>query len=271
MCLIVFAYGVHPAYRLMLAGNRDEFYERPSAPLDFWADAPGVLGGRDLKGGGTWMGVDIRGRWAAVTNYRDPARIKPDAASRGHLIRDYLQGSRGAESYSKALRLRQGRYNGYNLLLGDRQAVYYSSNCGVPATRLSPGIYGLSNHLLDTPWPKIKTAKRLLGPWFEGRNDMNLDAVFNLLKDDHPAPDHLLPDTGIGPAWERLLSPVFIRSSHYGTRSSTILRISRAGQVEVAERTYDPSGETLVESDLRRFTFPIEEKIREMRRPSSPS
>ncbi len=159
MCLIVFAWRQHPDFPLIVAANRDEFYERPTLAADFWADHPEVLGGRDLKEMGTWLGITRKGRFAALTNYRDPLHVRADAPSRGWLVRDFLTGERGAEDYLARLRDRGAAYNGFSLILGDAAGLYYYSNRGEegPAA-LAPGVYGLSNHLLDTPWPKVRRA-----------------------------------------------------------------------------------------------------------------
>lgn len=255
MCLVVFAYDLHPEFLLALAGNRDEFYDRPSAPLDYWTDNPNLLGGRDLKGGGTWMAVGSDARWGAVTNYRDPASLRTDALSRGALIKDYLEGEKPTETYLHDLGQRGRLFNGYNLLLGDRRHVYYASNFGAPARRLPPGLYGLSNHLLDTPWPKVERAKRRLGPWLRGGIDLSFEEIFQRLEDSTPAPDEQLPDTGVGLALERLLSPMFIESDSYGTRSSTVFLLSRDGRVQVAEKTHPCGEHRPAEASIRCFSI----------------
>ena len=244
MCLILFAYRVHPDHPLVLAANRDEFYDRPTAPLDFWEDLPGVLAGRDLKGRGTWMGVDTAGRWAAITNFRDPANLKADAPSRGRLVTDYLSGSRPPRRYLEQLRPQSRRYNGFNLLVGDRSEVFWFSNRDGRIQRLRPGLYGLSNHLLDTPWPKVAKGKRRLRRLAAKRGPIPSDAVFDLLADPTPAPDRDLPATGVSLGWERQLSPLFITSPAYGTRSSTLLLTGHDGSLQMTERTFgsDPPG-----------------------------
>ena len=161
MCLIVFAYNVHPSYRLILAANRDEFYERPSAPADFWEDQPHVLAGRDLKEGGTWLGVTKKGKFAAITNYRDPASWKNNAPSRGGLVSSYLCGNQSTGEYLDKISRQAQLYNGYNLIVGDRHEIFAYSNRG-EKQKLETGIYGLSNHLLNSSWPKVFRGKKLL-------------------------------------------------------------------------------------------------------------
>lgn len=247
MCLISVAWRAHPAYRLVVAANRDELYARPTVPAGWWPDAPDVLAGRDLQGRGTWMGVTRAGRFAAVTNFRDPAFAQlPDAPSRGALVADFLQGAEGAEAYALALAARAGEYNGFNLLVGDDDGLFYLSNRAPGVRRLEPGIYGLSNHLLDTPWPKVVRARRAMAEalaavgqtangWHSG--------LWEMLGDRVVAADDDLPDTGVGATFERMLSPPFIRSDAYGTRASTVLTVSSEGAVHLAERSIRPGEE----------------------------
>jgi uncharacterized protein with NRDE domain len=242
MCLIVLAYRQHPAWRLILAANRDEFYARPTTPMTHWEDAPAVLAGRDLTGGGTWFGITRGGRFAAVTNYRDPADVLEHAQSRGLLVSEFVRHGRAPRDYLQELRLSAHRYNGFSLLLGAGDELYYFCNRENILRALEPGVYGLSNHLLDTPWPKVERAKRGL------KRLIDVDAVdtehlLALLADDTRPDDALLPDTGVGLTWERLLSPVHIRSPAYGTRSSTVLLLAEDGRVSVTERQY-PDGRT---------------------------
>lgn len=256
MCLIVFAYDVHPAYRLILAANRDEFYERPSSAADFWTDHPRVLAGRDLKNGGTWLGVTRDGKVGAVTNYRDPSSLKSGAPSRGRLVSDYLTGKHTIEHYLKKISDQAGQYNGFNLLAGHDKALFVFSSRG-RMQKLQPGLYGLSNHLLDTPWPKIKRAKKMLKAAMEEKGAALEEALFALLADRRVPPDEKLPATGIGLEWERLLSTIFIESPIYGTRSSTILLIGKNRRIRFAERVFDGRKEPWLES---RFSFIMEGK-----------
>jgi uncharacterized protein with NRDE domain len=242
MCLIAFALDAHPAYRLVVAANRDEFYARPTAPAAWWADAPDVLAGRDLREGGTWMGVTRAGRFAAVTNYRDPGLFqKPDAPSRGALVADFLRGSADAESYAHDLARRAAEYNGFNLLVGDDDGLYYVSNRTEGVRRLEPGVYGLSNALLDTPWPKVVRAKAAMKDALAAAEGDAFDApLWEVLADRVIAADDALPDTGVGAERERLLSPPFIRTDVYGTRASSVLTIARDGEVRLVERSVVP-------------------------------
>lgn len=242
MCLIAFAVDAHPAWRLVVAANRDEFHGRPAAPADWWADAPDVLAGRDLREGGTWMGVTRAGRFAAVTNYRDPGLAQiADAPSRGALVADFLRGPVEAEAYADALAERAARYNGFNLLVGDDAGLFYVSNRAPGVRRLQPGVYGLSNALLDTPWPKTLRAKAALAETLRSsRGDGWESGLWEMLADRVAAVDDALPDTGVGLDRERLLSSPFIAGDVYGTRASTVLTLSRDGEVRFVERSVTP-------------------------------
>jgi uncharacterized protein with NRDE domain len=255
MCLILFAYNAHPAYRLILAANRDEFYERPSTPADFWVRYPHILAGMDLKEKGTWLGVTTTGKFAAITNYRDPDSWKTDAPSRGKLVSRYLTGSYNPEKYLKSVSKKAHVYNGFNILLGDAEDLFVYSNRG-EIQKLSAGIYGLSNRLLDTPWPKVKRGKKLLEAALNKKGDDLEESLFALLADRRVPPDDELPQTGVGLEWERLLSPMFITSPVYGTRSSTILLIGKNRRVKFVEKVYNGEPEPRVTS---RFSF-LQEK-----------
>ncbi|HEX2208992.1 MAG TPA: NRDE family protein, partial [Longimicrobium sp.] len=200
MCLIALALDGHPAYRLVMAANRDEFYARPTAPAEWWSDAPDVLAGRDLREGGTWMGVTRAGRVAAVTNYRDPELAQLQGApSRGALVADFLRGSADAEAYARGLARRAARYNGFNLLVGDEGGWFYVSNRAEGVRRLEPGVYGLSNALLDTPWPKVVRAKAAMEDALAAAEGDAWDAgLWEMLADRVIAADDSLPDTGVG-------------------------------------------------------------------------
>ncbi|MEW6281621.1 MAG: NRDE family protein [Candidatus Eremiobacterota bacterium] len=248
MCLLLLAFQVHPAYPVVLAANRDEYYERPTAPADWWADRPDVLGGRDLVSGGTWLAVTRSGRFAAVTNYRDPAR-PPGTESRGNLVPGALTGN-----------VPDGDYSGYNLLSGDRDHLDYATNVNGRRCGLPPGVYGLSNGLLDSPWPKVRLGKQRLA----GRLQLDPESLLDVLSDSAPAPDSELPDTGVGLEAERALSPIFVRTPTYGTRCSSVLRIDRKGWVDFLERTFPcqgglgpPPSHPRPGGELRRFRFRI--------------
>jgi len=252
MCLLAFSYDATPTHSLVFAGNRDEFYDRPTAPAAVWEDAPHVLGGRDLKAGGTWMGVTRTGHWGVVTNIREPDAYHPDARSRGALVADYLRDEPPPEQYLEALASEADRYNGFNLLVGTPTSLYYYSNRESGVHAVQPGIHGLSNDRLDTPWPKVERATARLRARLD-QEEPSPEALLELLNDRRPAPEDQLPDTGLGPERERMLSSVFIEGERYGTRASTILLIGRDGTVTFVERTFE-RGEPV---DTRRFTFEV--------------
>jgi len=242
MCLILAAVDSHPQYALVVAANRDEFYDRPTAPAAFWPDHPWILAGRDLKAGGTWLGIDRRGRFAAVTNFRQGTRETDAPRSRGLLVSDYLMGDTDARAQIARAERDAAQYNGFNLLAGDARALHYFSNReGRPRT-LGRGIYGLSNHLLDTAWPKVTASKTALSAALGGSGTALIPNLFGLLADPRQAADEHLPKTGIGLDWERLLSSAFIAAREYGTRSSTVVLVGRDGKMVFAERTFGPDG-----------------------------
>ena len=253
MCLILFSYLTHPAYRLILAANRDEFYDRPTGALAYWPDHPEILAGRDLKGNGTWLGVSRTGKIAAITNYRDPAALMPNAPSRGILIRDYLAGHSSARNYLEAVSQNGQRYNGFNLIAGDMGGLYYTSNRSPGVQQLGRGIYGISNHLIDTAWPKVQRGKTLLLDQFNGRQKINAEKVLDILADRWQPPDAELPETGVGLEWERILAPRFIVSPDYGTRSSSVVLIDQSGQVTFIERTFAKTAKGIKIGETRRF------------------
>lgn len=255
MCLILLAIRKHPGYKLILAANRDEYYERPSEPPHFWEDAPQLLAGRDKVAAGTWLGITRKGRIAAVTNYRDPANVTPDAPSRGRLVSDFLLSDLGTIAYLDPIRRRKERYNGFNLILGQRERLTWYSNRSGKTVPLSPGVYGLSNHLLDTPWPKVVRAKALFEEILSTRKDLNIEPFFELLKDQTVAPDDRLPRTGVPLEWERILSPIFITSPAYGTRSSSLVLIDQEDRVTFLDRTFSGSSEPVTTSE---FHFVLE-------------
>jgi uncharacterized protein with NRDE domain len=241
MCLILLAVDTHPEYALLVAANRDEFYERPTARAAFWDDAPRVLAGRDLRVGGTWLGIHGSGRIAAVTNYRQGEREAEAARSRGRLVADYLTGQGDARAHLGRVEREASLYNGFNLIAGDAEALFYFSNREGRVRRLGPGVYGLSNHLLDSPWPKVTAGKSGLSALLPGAGDP-LPGLFALLADSRQAADHLLPTTGVSQEWERLLSAAFIATEGYGTRSSTVVLVGRDRRVVFVERSFGPDG-----------------------------
>ncbi|MQA89094.1 MAG: hypothetical protein GEU90_02485 [Gemmatimonas sp.] len=253
MCLILFAHQIHPDFPLVLAANRDEFHARPTAAAAPWPEAPWVLGGRDLLAGGTWLAICQAGRWAAVTNFREGASAARGERSRGHLVSDYVTDASTPADYLDTALGDEDRYAGYNLLVGDGVEVFWTSNRrqGPPRYRsLPPGIYGVSNHLLDTPWPKVRRGKaelaKLLRPPPGAGPDP--DRLLDLLMDRTLAAEQELPSTGVTAELERALSAAFIQTSDYGTRSSTALLRHRNGTVLFAERQFDSTGRTSGES-----------------------
>ncbi|MGE5624439.1 MAG: NRDE family protein [Bacillota bacterium] len=252
MCLLVFAWKTHPAHALLFAGNRDERHARASAAAGFWDDAPEVLGGRDLEAGGTWLGVTAGGRFAVVTNYREGLDPPKRPRSRGELPAEFLKGGMRPADYLAGLRRRADDYAAFSFLCGDRDELYYFSNRGGEPSQVEPGIHGLSNHLLDTPWPKVSLSKARFGLLLE-QEAFTSDALFRLLYDTTPAADEVLPDTGIGADLERRVSSPFVLHPVYGTRSSSLLRLERDGGLEFAERRFDPAGR---EVETRRFRIP---------------
>lgn len=258
MCLLVFSLRKHPEYPLIFVGNRDEFRDRPAEPARFWSEHPHLLAGRDLEAGGTWLGVTRDGRFATVTNYRDPGERRPDARSRGELAVDYLTGSEPASSYLAALQERADEYNGFNLILGTPGALYYFSNRGVGSVvngestigspgrihELEAGVYGLSNEQLDTPWPKVRRAKSLFHKVM-GEHGPTPEVLLGVLTDRKLAADGDMPSTGLSKEWERALSSIFISGDEYGTRASTVVLFRSDGGVTFVERSFGLKGRVL--------------------------
>lgn len=240
MCLLLFAYKHHPKYSLIVAANRDEFYSRPSAPAQYWQDHPHILAGRDLKELGTWMGITVHGRFAALTNYRDPHLHLSEALSRGHLVADYLYHQQSPHEYLGEVAKKAQQYNGFNLLVGDLQSLWYYGNQQGHIQPIAPGVHGLCNHLLNTPWPKLEKGRQLLTQCLAQETILE-DDLWNILTNREKANDDILPNTGVGLEWERTLSSIFIESPEYGTRSSTILLIGVDGSVKFIERKYHSS------------------------------
>ncbi len=262
MCLILFAYRCHPRYRLILAANRDEFYERPTQPLRFWQNHPHIAAGRDLKQMGTWLGITRQGRLAAITNYRQADSQPSNTPSRGHLVADFLAGNIPAGLYLNQLHKKSHEYNGFNLLVDDSRGLCYYSNRGDSQhLRLNPGIYGLSNRRLNTDWPKVRCGKAGLAAIVENNGEaIDRKKLSELLRDQTTPSDDQLPDTGVGVALERVLAPVFITSPTYGTRSSSILTIGRNGEVDFTEITWHQTKSIPDATDQKRIQFVIEEQ-----------
>lgn len=253
MCLLVLAWRSHARYRLVVAANRDEYHARESAPLGAWPDSPGIVGGRDLQALGAWFAIDARRRFGIVTNFREFGRRRRSAPSRGGLIPAYLSGQAGPGGYLGALEVDAPGYAGFNLLLGDGDALWYASNRADRFAReLPPGIYGLSNEFLDTPWPKLVRVRErftqlLAEPGAEDRK-LLAAALFAALADREPAPPESLRNSDLSPEWARKLSAPFVLDPGYGTRCSTVLTISHDDELAMLERRFDaqgsPTGET---------------------------
>jgi uncharacterized protein with NRDE domain len=240
MCVIFFAFKQHSEYPLVLLANRDEFYERPTAAAHFWQDAPDIYAGRDLVHGGTWLGITKSGRFAAVTNYRDPNALK-GKFSRGDLVSDFLKTNETVEDYLQKTQKSAAQFSGFNLLVGEFnpqiQTLGYYSNREDKVRILAPGIYGLSNHLLDTPWRKVRTGKAALTEVLQN-GALEKDGFFQILNDKTLAGDADLPDTGIGLEREKLLSAIFIETLVYGTRSSSVVVVNKDYEISLDERNF---------------------------------
>lgn len=246
MCLILLAWQAHPDYPLVVAANRDEFHARPAAAAAAWPDAPSVLAGRDLEAGGTWLGITRSGRFAAVTNVREPGSPQ-GACSRGWLTRDFLVGDTDPAGF--AAQIDPAAYSGFNLLVADRKTLAYRSNRNGTGKMLGAGIYGLSNHLLDTPWPKLEAAKEGFRSALPHLPDEK--RFLDLLADKEIVPDERLPATGVSLEWERRLSAIFVRSPQYGTRASTLVFFRRDGSGALIERGFDAEGQVSGEACLK--------------------
>jgi uncharacterized protein with NRDE domain len=253
MCLALIAFAVHPRYRLIVAANRDEYHARPAAASAWWDE--GFLAGRDLRGGGTWLGLDRRGRFALLTNVREPSRHDPTAPSRGAFVPSLLTATE-PPSVSLPAQVRAGAaHNGFNLVAGDSNELLWGSNRAEAPRNLGPGLYGVSNHLLDTPWPKVERTKAAFRHWCRIENDSggadDLTPLLALLHDTARAPDAELPTTGVTLERERLLSPPFIIGTDYGTRCSTVLTITSDGHGHWIERSFDSAGRAIGEVEYR--------------------
>jgi len=254
MCLLVIAWQAHPRYRLIVAANRDEYHERAAAPLGRWAEPPGILAGRDLRAGGTWLGLDRARRFGVVTNFRELQQARPGAPSRGSLIPRFLGGAADAAGFFGELQGAADGYSGFNLLLAERQTLWYGSNRAQPFARsLPPGVYGLSNELLDTPWPKLVRVKSRFQEWLAEPAATGAD-LFALLADRTQAlPTDAAPPApgGLPREWERILSAPFVVHPTYGTRCSTVLMLEADGAVCLAERRFDSAGAAQGETEFR--------------------
>jgi uncharacterized protein with NRDE domain len=240
MCLVLVVWKVHPLYPCVVAANRDEFHARPAAAADWWPDHSQILAGRDSQAGGTWLGLTRAGRFAALTNYRDPEQRRADAPSRGALVTSLLDSGASVAQSLDDLHSVGANYNGFNVIFSDGERLGIYESVRGSGRELAPGIYGLSNHLLDTPWPKVRHAKSRLEAALREMPDTA--PMLALLRDDRPAPDAELPRTGLSIEWERLLSSAFVRAGDYGTRCSTIIRIDTRGRAYFDEWSWDSVG-----------------------------
>ena len=254
MCLIAFAWNAHPDFRLIVAANRDEWHDRPAAPAAWWNDHPDILAGRDMRAGGTWMGVNRKGRFAAVTNFRDPSDKRSMARSRGELVTAFLANDATPERFLSTTKLRSHEYTGFNLIVADTSSIAYFSSLRGEVEILSPGFYALSNHTLNEPWPKVNAAKSALEAVLQAEMPEKACqmAIYDFLSDTETAPDSALPDTGVGLAWERVLSPALIVTPTYGTRTSTILSLANSDEVSFVEHTRAIDGSV---SSIAKFHF----------------
>ena len=243
MCVLLLSLGQHPKYPLVVAANRDEFLARPTQAAGFWQDAPQVLAGRDLLQGGTWLGITRNGRFAALTNFRDPPAKRDDRPSRGHLITAFLRGNETPTAYVGQLATHAHEYNGFSLIVGHGAEFCYYANLEPEPRMLAPGLYGLSNHLLDTPWPKVVRGKQAMADLMSADNGPDAERLFAILADRAPADEAELPGTTVGHERELWLSPLFVSGPEYGTRSSTVLWIGSQGEVTFIERTFQDGPE----------------------------
>lgn len=240
MCLIVVAWRARADLPLVVAANRDEWRERPAEAARWWTDHPDLLAGRDLKAGGTWMGITRTGRFAAVTNFRDPSDQRSTARSRGGLVTEFLLGHESPKAFLASLGARAHEYNGFNLILGDGEGLYYYGSREGTARAIEPGVHGLSNHVLDEPWPKVIRARAAMKQALVDRDPAL--RLFDVLSDSEGAPDEELPDTGVGLELERRLAAPLITGVTYGTRASTVLKVAADGAVHLEERSRDEYG-----------------------------
>ena len=253
MCILFIANDQHPNYPLIIAANRDEFYNRPTKASGYWGDS-NILAGKDLEAGGTWMGITKSGHIAALTNYRDPKNNQDDAPSRGALVSEYLL--KPTPNYSEYLYMNGRKYNGFNLLYGHWQSLSVFGNTTLTSEEIKQGFYGLSNADLNTPWPKLTTGIRQIADYCTSQDDIITDDLLDVLSDNTRAPDDKLPNTGIPFEWEKALSSIFINLEGYGTRSSTVLLIDKEQQVTWHERCFNAQAQTNAE---HKYYFRIKE------------
>lgn len=253
MCLINFQLNDHEKYKLILAANRDEEYHRPTEPARFWDDNKNILAGRDLRGTGTWLGITRNGRIAALTNIRNRDELlKTNQKTRGLLVSEFLQKESEPMEYLRNISSEADEYSGFNLIVGDSDSLYYLNNYEKEIVSVEDGIHGLSNHHLDTPWPKVIKGKASLSE-ITSQKEFNMESLFKLLKNQDTAVPENLPDTGLSKDLEEKLSSLFIDTENYGTRCSTVLLIDKSNNVEFIERTYDHG----IMTNEEKYTFTI--------------
>lgn len=238
MCLINFQFHAHPNYKLIVVANRDEFYDRKTEPAHFWKDAPNLLAGRDLVGLGTWLGITKEGKFAALTNYRNPTEVVSGKTSRGEIVQKFLAGNLSSEEYLQSLHKDKEKYNGFNVILGNAEKLYYYNNVEGEIVKIVPGTHGLSNKFLNTAWPKVVKGKERLKAYSLSKEELDIEELFAIVTDAEMAMDEDLPNTGVGMELERNLSPLFIKMSNYGTRCSTVILVDNNNNITFAERTY---------------------------------
>ena len=249
MCLILLAWRARADLPLVVAANRDEWRDRPTEPAHWWHGKPDFFAGRDLRAGGTWLGITRAGRFAAVTNFRDPTDRHSTARSRGELVTEYLRSAEPADLFILSIAHRANDYNGFNLIVGDTESLWYFGSREGVAREISPGVHGLSNHVLDEPWPKVVRGRAAMEGALKARDPAA--SLFAFLGDAEGAPDDALPKTGVGMEWERRLASPLITGADYGTRSSTVLSMAASGKVHFEERTLGGEGEVLEKRDQR--------------------
>ena len=249
MCVVALAWNAHPRWRLLLAGNRDEFHARPTAALAPWPESA-LIAGRDLQSGGTWVGLDRRGRIAVVTNVRDGLAQPHTGPSRGALPVAFLESVADAAATTADLFANAQRYAPFNLVLADADGCWHLGNHPLQREALTAGVHGISNGRLDAPWPKTRHLIDALRTWIDAGSD-DLQPLWNALADERIAADAELPDTGVGIELERRLSPACIRGETYGTRASTIIAVDRDGRGFIHERRFGPNGAFAGETILR--------------------
>ncbi|MCC5885204.1 MAG: NRDE family protein [Gammaproteobacteria bacterium] len=250
MCLILLAHRVHPEFPLIVAANRDEFHGRPAAAASFWQDQPQVLAGRDLEAGGSWLGVSRKGRFAAVTNFSEEPVEPLPPRSRGALVSDFLAGATAPEPYLSEIARHAGAYKGFNLLLSDGEELWYYSNRLPRPQRLEPGTYGLSNHLLDTAWPRVRRGKSALAVFEEAEQHPDVEELLALLADETAPTPAEIAASGLDPGHAGRITPCFIRGPVYGTRASTVVVTGSSGEIRFTEVGFEAQGHRIGRQDF---------------------